>query len=366
MASEKGMFTTIGLMSGTSMDGVDAALVVTDGEAIETLGPALSVPYDDAFRDRLRSILGADPVGRPAADEVARDLTRRHAEAVNRVLAESGLSAAQVDVIGFHGHTVLHRPQQKITRQIGDAALLAQETGIAVVSDFRSRDVAAGGQGAPLAPLFHAALAGEFEKPLAVLNVGGVANVTWISPAGGIVAFDTGPGNALIDDWMREKAGKPMDENGRFAREGKVGDAALDRLLDHPFFGAPYPKSLDRDEFRLDAVAGLSPEDGAATLTAFTAAAVEKAAALLPAPPGRWLVTGGGRRNPSLMAALRRRLMAPVEPVEMVGWRGDALEAQAFGFLAARSLRGLPLSLPSTTGVARPMPGGVLSRPGGK
>jgi anhydro-N-acetylmuramic acid kinase len=359
------MLTTIGLMSGTSLDGVDAALVVTDGETIDALGAALTMPYDAAFRDRLRSILGVDPTGDPAAEEVARDLTSRHGEAVNRLLAESGLSAAEVDVIGFHGQTVLHRPEAGITRQIGDAALLARETGIAVVGDFRSQDVAAGGQGAPLAPLFHAALARDMEKPLAVLNLGGVANVTWISPAGGIVAFDTGPGNALIDDWMHQAVGKPMDENGRFAREGRVNDLALDRLLDHPFFLAPYPKSLDRNAFRLDAVARLSPADGAATLTAFTAAAVEKAAALMPAPPGRWLVTGGGRHNPSLMAALRRRLMAPVEPVEMVGWRGDIIEAQAFGFLAARSLRGLPLSLPSTTGVARPMPGGVLHRPDG-
>jgi anhydro-N-acetylmuramic acid kinase len=359
----KDVVTTIGLMSGTSMDGIDAAVVVTDGETIAELGPFVTLAYDAPFRARLRAVLGADPIGDPAAADVARDMTRRHVEAVKRILAESGLAAAAVDVIGFHGHTVLHRPDRRMTRQIGDGAMLARETGIPVVGDFRSRDVEAGGQGAPLAPLFHAALARDLEKPLAVLNLGGVANVTWISPDGGIVAFDTGPGNALIDDWVHARTGEPMDTLGRLARAGTVDEAALAGLLDDPFFAAPYPKSLDRNDFDLQAFPDLSPADGAATLTAFTAAAVERAAALLPAPPSRWLVTGGGRHNPSLMAAIRGRVLAPVEPAEMAGWRGDALEAQAFGFLAARSLRGLPLSLPSTTGVARPMTGGTLNKP---
>ncbi len=359
----KGTLTVIGLMSGTSMDGVDAAIIRTDGQRVSGFGPFLTLPYDEAFGGRLRRILGSDPGRNDDARAVARELTARHRDAVGRLLTEGNFVVGDIDAIGFHGHTVLHQPDRGITRQIGDAAWLARETGIPVVSDFRSRDVAEGGQGAPLAPLYHAALARALEKPLAVLNVGGIANVTWISPDGGVVAFDTGPGNALIDDWVRTRTGQAMDEHGRLARGGSIDESVLAGLLDHPYFMAPYPKSLDRDNFTIAPAAALSPADGAATLTAFTAAAVEKAAQLLPAPPTRWLVTGGGRRNPSLMAALRSRLPAPVEPVELVGWRGDALEAQAFAFLAVRSLKGLPLSLPSTTGVKRPTTGGVVYRP---
>ncbi len=358
-----GVLTTIGLMSGTSMDGVDAAVIHTDGERIFGFGPTLSIAYEDEFQGKLRAALGFDPIGEPGSDALALELTHHHVSAVNRLLAENGLDAGEIDVIGFHGHTVLHQPDLGLTRQIGNGGLLARDTGIPVIDDFRSQDVAGGGEGAPLAPVFHAALAHDLDKPLAVLNIGGVANVTWISPDGGLIAFDTGPGNALIDDWVRQKQSQRMDKNGLLAHAGAVDEEALSRLLDHPFFSEPYPKSLDRDEFEAAAVQHLSVADGAATLTAFTAGAVEKAAHLLPSLPNRWLVTGGGRHNPAMMAALRAQLSQPVEPVEIVGWQGDALEAQAFGFLAARSLKGLPLSLPSTTGVSKPMPGGTLHRP---
>ena len=232
-----------------------------------------------------------------------------------------------------------------------------------MVNDFRSNDVAAGGQGAPLVPLYHAALARRsgLALPLAVLNLGGVANVTWIGgPADeDLLAFDTGPGCALIDDWVLRKTGAALDRDGRLAHSGTVDRAALDALMAHPYFDAPPPKSLDRNAFDPAPVSGLPAEDGAATLVAFTAEAVGLACAHLPAPPLRWLVTGGGRHNPALMAALGARLGAPCDPVESVGWQGDALEAQAFGFLAVRSRRGLALSLPRTTGVPRPVSGGV-------
>ncbi|MAF95305.1 MAG: anhydro-N-acetylmuramic acid kinase [Rhodospirillaceae bacterium] len=361
----EGVKTAIGLMSGTSMDGVDAAVVNTDGERVFGFGPAQTLVYDGSFRDRLRAVLGVDPETGEESRAVAEELTLVHAETVGRLLGDNDLKADAIDVIGFHGHTVLHRPDKGVTRQIGDGARLARETGIPVVSDFRAADVAGGGQGAPLAPLYHAALARDLDKPLAVLNVGGVANVTWISPDGGIVAFDTGPGNALIDDWVRETEGQAMDTDGRLAHQGAVDEDALAQLLDDPYFARDYPKSLDRGAFDPVPVKGLSAADGAATLTAFTAAAVERAVHILPAPPDRWLVCGGGRRNPALMAALRGRLAARVEPVEMAGWPGDALEAQAFGYLAVRSLKGLPLSLPATTGVARPTTGGVLHQPDG-
>ena len=349
--------TALGLMSGTSMDGIDAALVDTDGERVVDLGPGASFPYDADFRERLRALIAHG--GGEA--EVARELTERHALAVGRLLEGVG----GVEVIGFHGHTVSHQPDRGLTRQIGDGAALARLTGIPVVDDFRSRDMAEGGEGAPLAPLFHAALARDLEKPVAVLNIGGVANLTWIGPSGELLAFDTGPGNALIDDWTLQNTGRPMDEDGRLAREGEVDAGALAALLDHPYFLKPPPKSLDRDAFGAGALAGVSAADGAATLTRFTAAAVARARDFLPAPPRRWLVTGGGRLNGYLMAALAQALEADVEPVEAVGWRGDVLEAQAFAYLAVRSLRGLPLSLPGTTGVSRPVSGGVLHLPPG-
>lgn len=357
--------TTIGLMSGTSMDGVDAAVLYTDGENVKGFGPAISIPYDDPFRLSLKAVLGRDPEGSDEAKAVSDGLTLRHLEAVRFLLSEAGLKAGDVDVIGFHGHTVYHRPDLGVTRQIGDGEWLAKETGIPVIDDFRSADVAQGGQGAPLTPLYHAALSRNYEKPLAVLNIGGVANVTWVSPDGGLIAFDTGPGNALIDDWAHDHEGGAMDWNGRLAHEGVVDKTVLARLLDHPYFERPYPKSLDRDEFDSKPLAGLSATDGAATLTAFTASCVEKAVYLFPARPNRWLVCGGGRLNPAIMAALRGELLQPVEPVEMAGWNGDALEAQAFAFLAVRSIKGLPLSLPSTTGVKQPATGGVLHRPDG-
>jgi len=345
-------------MSGTSLDGIDAALIRSDGRRQVETGPSLTVSYDPDFRARLRGVLG----GRGAVAEVARELTLRHAQAVRDLLARADMAAGEVAVIGFHGHTVLHEPQAGRTLQIGDGALLAAETGIDVINDFRNNDMATGGQGAPFAPLYHAARAAELDKPMAVLNLGGVGNLTWLGADEEVLAFDTGPGNALIDDWAERHTGKSRDQDGAMAGAGTVDDKALAALMAHPYFQEPPPKSLDRDAFDPRPVAGLSAVDGAATLTAFTAASVAAALAHLPAPPRRWLVTGGGRHNPTLMAALAERLAVPVEPVEAVGWDGDALEAQAFAYLALRSLEGLPLSLPSTTGAKHPATGGVLHR----
>jgi len=347
----------IGLMSGTSLDGVDAALLTTDGVAVQAAGARLTLEYDEALRRRIRAVFGAR-VRSPALDEVERDLTLIHADAVRRLLAEAGLAPGAVAAIGFHGQTISHAPAEGFTWQIGDGALLARRTGIDVICDFRTADVAAGGEGAPLVPVFHRALAGPLEKPLAVLNIGGVANVTWIGADGELLAFDTGPGNALIDDWMLARTGQGVDFEGKMASSGNIDEAVLAGLLAHPYFARKPPKSLDRNEFSARALAGFSTADGAATLTAFTAAAVSRSVEFFARPVRRWLVTGGGRRNPVLMAALAARLDAPVEPVEAVGWDGDALEAQAFAFLAARSIAGLPLSFPTTTGTRVPMPAG--------
>ena len=346
--------TAIGLMSGTSLDGIDAALIRTDGCDRAEAGAFVTIPYEPAFRERLRACLG----GRGVIHEVERELTELHAAAVARLLEAAGVEATAVDLLGFHGHTVLHAPDERRTWQIGDGALLARLTGLPVVFDFRTADVAAGGQGAPLVPLYHRALASGLERPLAVLNVGGVANVTYLGADGLVLAFDTGPGNALVDDWMLRHTGQAFDAGGVLAAAGVVDDGALATLLAHPYFARPAPKSLDRDAFDPAPVAVLSPADGAATLTAFTAEAVARALPVLPQPPARWLVTGGGRHNTTLMAMLVRALNVPVEPVETVGWNGDGLEAEAFGYLAVRSRLSLPLSLPTTTGVPTPMAGG--------
>jgi len=369
--AETGAIWAIGLMSGTSCDGIDAALIRTDGRSIAEFGPALTVPYDSTFRGRLKSCLGLTARnGGGRVDAVERELTERHAAAVSQLLHKAGRKAGEVAVVGFHGQTLHHAPVHKETWQIGDGALLARLTGIAVVNDFRSADVAAGGQGAPLVPIYHAALAAALPKPLAVLNIGGVANVTWIGPSmtsdGGeaganLLAFDTGPGNALIDDWVLQHTGHHADLDGALARQGQVDAAALARLQAEPFFAVTPPKSLDRQHFKVvaaAALAGLIPADGAATLAAFTAWAVGEARRHFPAPVLEWLVCGGGRHNPVLMQALRATLQCPVRSANEAGWDGDALEAQAFAFLAVRALRGMPLSFPGTTGVPQPVLGG--------
>jgi len=351
----------IGLMSGTSMDGIDAALLRTDGSEVGEFGPAVTVPYGDSLRQQIRTSLGGQP-----APGLGAAITLAHAEVVQTLLRESGLRPADVCLLGFHGHTLLHRPDRGRTWQIGDGQLLARLTGISTVSDFRSQDVALGGQGAPLVPLYHGALArrGRLDLPLMVLNLGGVANLTYIGGhlESDLLAFDTGPGNALLDDWMLRHTGARMDQGGQLAAQGAVDPAILAQMLEHRFFDRPAPKSLDRDDFTCDPVAGLWPAAGAATLTAFTAGAVARALEWLPARPRQCLVTGGGRHNGSLMAELCRWLKMPVAPVESVGWRGDALEAEAFAYLAARAANGLSLSLPGTTGVPQPATGGRIWR----
>lgn len=342
-------------MSGTSIDGVDAAIVRTDGERVFGFGPACTLPYDAGLRAEIRACLG-----KPSVDPgLVRRITERHVDAARLALSRH---REPVSLIGMHGQTILHAPAARLTLQAGDGATLAAATGIGVVCDFRSADVAAGGQGAPLAPLYHRALCADLVGPVAVLNIGGIANVTWIGADDGDdpVAFDIGPGNGLLDDWISARTGEAFDRDGTFSAAGAVDREALAALLRHPYFRAAPPKSLDRLEFDIGAVGRLSLRDGAATLARFTCEAAGLAAAHLPSPPRRWLATGGGRRNPTLMKGLAAALDAPVAPVEDAGWDGDALEAQAFAFLAVRSVRKLPLSVPTTTGAPRPLTGGRL------
>lgn len=353
------MARAIGLMSGTSLDGVDVALIETDGIAVTRLGRSAMEPYPRAVRDALAALVH-DPARaeHDALADLEAELTELNARAVEQLRA---LEPGPIDVVGYHGQTILHRPERRYTRQLGNGAALSRRLGLPVVASFRHADVAAGGQGAPFAPLYHAALARDVPQPVCVLNLGGVGNVTYIH-GDTIVAFDTGPANAMIDDWVGRHAGLLCDEGGRIAAKGTVAPAVLARLMDNAYFATPAPKSLDRNDFSAKPVDGLSLEDGAATLTEFTARSIGAALPHLPGVPRRWLATGGGRHNPTLMARIAAAVQAPVEPVEAVGWQGDVLEAQAFGFLAIRSLKGLPLSLPTTTGVPEPMTGGILHR----
>ena len=362
----------LGLMSGTSLDGVDAALIETDGERVARFGPIGYRPYADGERDLLRRALAAATglTDRAARPDVLGDaealVTRAHARTVDDFLAAHGIDRRDLAVVGFHGQTVLHRPEHRLTVQIGDGEALARSIGVPVVFDLRAADVAAGGQGAPLVPVFHRALVETLDRPrpVAVLNVGGVANVTYVDGAAELVACDTGPGNALIDDFMAARTGMACDRDGVAAAEGRVDEAWVAAALAHSFFAAPPPKSLDRNAFaHLDA-SRFSLADGAATLTALTAAAVAAVVPLLPRAPRAWIVAGGGARNPTLLRMLAERLApAKVETAQAVGWSSDAIEAQAFGFLAVRALKGLPLTFPGTTGAPQPMTGGVTARP---
>ncbi len=360
--SDNKIHSVIGLMSGTSLDGIDAALIRTDGENhIERQG-FVTIPYESRLQDMIRRCLGKkeDADGFIARTEI--EITRAHAAAVDWLLGKAWLSPADIDLIGFHGQTIAHDPESLFTWQIGNGSMLARLTGIDVVNDFRSADVAAGGQGAPLIPLYHRALAHDLEKPLAILNIGGVANVTYLGPKGEVLAFDTGPGNALLNDWMMKHLNREYDESGLLSRQGRVNGNILGDWLAHPYFERPPPKSLDRDAWGTDHISGSTAADGAATLSAFTVSAVKKALDHLPQAPKRWLVTGGGRHNLVFMEGLQKALCVPVISVEDVGWNGDALEAEGFGWLAVRSLKGLPLSLPSTTGVSAPQTGGRLHK----
>jgi anhydro-N-acetylmuramic acid kinase len=354
----------IGVMSGTSMDGIDVAIVETDGDQRVSTGPGRMFEYPVSLRRELLDLI-AEPAR--AQSDPLQDLeaavTDAHIGAIRNFMEAASLTPHDIDVIGLHGQTVFHRPRQRFTRQLGLGARVAAQLGIDTVNRFRHADVASGGEGAPLVPLFHRALASGLPQPLMVLNLGGVANVTYID-GDTVIAFDTGPASALIDDFVLRRCGVPFDRDGRLAASGQADEALATAFLEHPFFECPAPKSLDRQDFQTwaKAVEALSDADGAATLAEFTIRSIAAALRNVPHPPQRWLVTGGGRHNRHLMRRLRESLAVPVDPVEDVGWDGDFLEAQAFGYLAVRSLRGLPLSLPTTTGVPHPMPGGELHR----
>ncbi|TNB46692.1 anhydro-N-acetylmuramic acid kinase [Martelella lutilitoris] len=363
----------VGLMTGTVLDGnIDVALLKTDGETVDAFGAYTLAPYPRPTRDLLEETLaaarkwnfeGPEPKIFAEAEKV---LTEAQSEAVRSLVEAEGMSMADIGIVGFHGQSVLHRAPTKTrfgdTRQLGDGALMSRILDCKVAYDFRTADVRAGGQGAPLSAGYHEALLKSLDTSgkTAVLNLGGVANVTWWDGAERLIAFDTGPANAPLNDFMKENGLGEMDRDGALALSGTADEARLSKLLEHPYLAAPYPKSLDRFDFSSAMAEGLDPATGAATLTAFTAAAVGKALDRLPVRPSRLVVCGGGRRNPAIMAMLETRAGVEAVPAEAVGWRGDAIEAECFAFLAVRALRGLPFSYPTTTGVPEPMTGGRI------
>lgn len=369
------VLTAIGLMSGTSLDGIDLAILKTDGESFIEHGPTHFVPYTRDLKVFIRRAIKAALEGRDSAADIGKaagEVTEAHQIAVVELLEKAGMKRTQIDVIGFHGQTILHRPKRGAesigrTWQIGDGATLATETKIDVISDFRAADIAEGGEGAPFSPVYHAAMVRALnpDGSVGVINLGGVANITYVPRSGGdldLIAFDCGPGNGLVDQWMELKMGAAMDTDGALARTGQVHSDVLRLMLLNPFIRRKPPKSLDRYDFKLEPALGLSAADGAATLTAFTAACVRSSIPHLPEAPSDWIVVGGGRRNPAMMEALKKAIDADIYDAESVGWRGDFLEAECFAYLAVRSLRKLPLSFPRTTRVPRPMRGGVHHR----
>ena len=332
-------------MSGTSLDGIDAAVITTDGETITEFGEFITIPFTEEFRARLRKALAEGREWKPGVKEILsdktleRDLTILHAAAV----AALGVEA---DIIGFHGQTIIHKPHDGFTWQMGEGSLLAMLTGIEVVNDFRMSDIRAGGQGAPLVPIFHKAITETLPKPIAIVNIGGVANITWIAEDGHLLAFDTGPGNAMINDIMKRYYGKDYDDNGEVAARGIVDEDVLAEYLADPYFKKKPPKSLDRNHFNLDLVRDLKPEDAVATLTAFTALSIMMSNSYFDKPVPKFYITGGGRLNRRIMQTLGDR----AEAIEAIGHNGDAFEAQAFAYLAVRAKYGLPITFPSTTG----------------
>jgi anhydro-N-acetylmuramic acid kinase len=361
-------------MSGTSLDGVHIALIETDGVAITAFGPTGRHPYTKSEQEVLHQALTeaaqlTDRNARPGVLVEAETLvTRTHTDALDAFVAEHNIALAEIDVVGFHGLTVLHNPRARLTVQLGDAKALARRRNVKVAHDFRAADVEAGGQGVPLAPLFHCALIARLKRPgpIIVLNVGSVASVTYCDDEAPPVACDAGPGNALIDDFMRAHTGRAHEDHGIMASRGKPDADFIARVLRDPFFAAPAPKVLDRNAFALAnlSLPELSLADGAATLSALTAAAVGRVAPHLPAVPASWIVIGGGARNRTFTRFLCD-IVAPakVETADEVGWSIDALDAQAFAYLAVRTLKGLPLTFPTTTGAPKPLPGGLIAHP---
>ncbi len=366
------MLTALGLMSGTSMDGIDIALLKTNGEIIESFGPTQFTPYPIELRNIIEhALIEAKQIqnrfDRPGQlSHVEGAITKAHIEAIKSFLSNQRISVEALDIIGFHGQTVRHDPEKSLTIQLGIGPQIHKFFGVPVVYDLRAHDVENGGQGAPLVPVYHTALAdfSRIPRPAVIVNIGGVANVTWIGHRGELLAFDTGPGNALIDDWVNKHTGKLMDIDGLIAGAGRVNQDRLATLMRHPFFDIRPPKSLDRGDFNYQPVERLSLEDGAATLTAFTAHSLASSIKHMPEFPRIWVLTGGGVSNPVFCGMFKHAIqnygVTEVRLAHELGWNTNFIEAQAFAYLATRSMKKYPITFPGTTGVEQPLSGGVV------
>jgi len=356
--TEDKIFTAIGLMSGTSLDGVDIALLTSDGFSIISTGPFGSVPYQAQFKQRLFNQLGKTSVPKALEEE----LTVIHANVIFNFLKANNISKSDIDVIGFHGQTIYHNPKEKLTFQIGDGYLLARLLDRIVVNNFRVADVENGGQGAPLVPIYHQTIAKDIKKPVAIINIGGVSNVTYIDDQE-LIAFDTGPGNAPLDDIVFQRLGLSFDNGGKIAQSGIINRSILKQFLAHSFFESPPPKTLDRNNFDYGDLVECKVEDALATVVEFIAQSISKSREYFPQSVDKWYVSGGGSHNTVLIRAISEALNSDVLPVNILGWNADALEAQAFAFLAVRSILDLPISFPNTTGVSEAITGGVVNNP---
>ena len=355
----------LGVMSGTSMDAIDVALIDTDGETHIQCRAFGVGTYQPPLRETLHLRLSNPELASASPPlDLINEVTDAHCLAVEKMIAANNLSLSDIDLIGFHGQTIFHAPERRLTIQIFDGARAARRLKRPVASDFRTNDVLAGGQGAPLAPLFHRAKLGNLREPIAVLNIGGVSNISYFDHEM-TLAFDTGPGSALIDDFIRHRRGMNFDQDGLLARGGHINHRIVNGIMKTSFFDQQPPKSLDRNHFHkvMAEIESLSDTDGAATLLDITVKSIAKSREHLPHSPARWFVCGGGRHNLFLLERLRHELSAPVNPVEILGWNGDMVEAECFAWLAVRVLKNLPLSLPTTTGVPHPMTGGRIDYP---
>ncbi len=364
MLQHENSLLAVGLMSGTSLDGVDGALIRTDGkEQVERIA-SVYFPYEESFREEMMALAKGD-IPLSSLLRLEQKLTLYHAQAVKALMVdENAKNAGKPDVVGFHGQTIRHMPDEGLTWQIGNPSLLAAKTDMAVVSDFRRRDMAVGGQGAPLAPLYHKAILANQKLPAVVLNLGGVSNITYISQSGGIIAGDIGPGCSLLDQWAQKHTNKPYDEGGKLAFAGKADVKWVNAALQQDeFFKKPFPKSADRYQFDGLLPTNMSAADGAASLCLLTVQSIVESIQGVnkteKALPTLWL-TGGGAQNPAIVAAFKEAFNT-VKFVDELGASADMLEAECFAWLAVRRLLGLPTSIPETTGAACPTVGGVLT-----
>ncbi|MAR79299.1 MAG: anhydro-N-acetylmuramic acid kinase [Rhodospirillaceae bacterium] len=361
MSNNSKIFTSIGLMSGTSLDGVDAAIIKTDGKNFIELGPAITLEYSKNFRSSLFSVINSKNKNKQEVSDIEFELTKYHADIIKSLLKLNKLSSKNIDIIGFHGQTILHNPEEKISLQIGDPIQLANELKINVVNDMRSADIIAGGEGAPLVPIYHYQCFKNFNLPLAILNIGGVSNITWIG-LNDLVAFDSGPGNSLINDWVKNTLNLEYDDLGSIANRGKPYSDLVNEVLSNNFFKKTPPKSLDRNYFNYRLIPKtLTPADGAATAVDIIVKSIKISEKYMPVLPKMLLVCGGGRKNELIMSKLSSSLSYPVKNIDETGFRGDFIEAEAFAYLAVRKIKNLPTSFPKTTGCRIPTCGGKIT-----